>query len=160
MKKIISTLLLSLICLSLVTGCSKESGILGHAKWEMTKQELIAAEGKENIVEGSSDKVLNWLNTEELTVFGDRKVSVGYVFTDDKLSSITVQIFLNEGETLADGMKATRTSMEKTYGESEGEDSSCHWHHEQGTIALSTLEGAETFFVATFSPSVANHSHE
>lgn len=157
MRKLCIWILCLPFCLMLVAGCAPKEGILHYATWDMTKEELIAAEGEENIVEGASDRVLNWMNTDQLTVFGERTVSVGYVFTEDKLSGITVQIFLKDGETLADGMKATRAAMDKVYGESTGEDNDAHWHHEMGTIVLQTVEGTENFFVANFSPET--HSH-
>lgn len=158
MKKLICCVLICLTLLSLA-GCGKKNTVLGNVSWDMTKEEVTAAVGKDKIQEGASDIVLNWMNTKELTVFGDRTVSVGYVFTEDKLTSITVQIFLAEGEDLEAGLKNTRASMEKEYGTSHGDDAAAHWHTEQGSIALSTLDGVDNFFVANFSSAVSQHNH-
>ncbi len=157
MKRRITLLTCLLLCVVLLAACGAPKGILRHARWEMTKEELIAAEGEENIVKGASDRVLNWMRTKELTEFGDHTVSVGYVFTEEKLSGITVQVLLNEGESLADGLKATRAAMDKVYGESTGEDNGAHWHHKMGTIQMNTVTGTEKFFVVNFSPET--HSH-
>lgn len=155
-KRIICILLAVMLCL--VSGCNTGDRVLHKAKWDMTKAELTAAEGEKNIIKGESEQVLNWMQTKELTVFGDRTVSVGYVFSaDDRLTNITVQIFLNEGESLVEGMKATRAAMDKVYGASEGEDATAHWHLKRGTVSLSTIKGADTFFLANFSS--AEHHH-
>ncbi len=160
MKRWISITLICLLALSILAGCSKSPTVLGNARWDMTKDQLIAAEGEDHIVAGASDQVLNWMQTKELTVFGDRTVSVGYVFsTEGKLNAITVQIFLNEGESMAEAVKSTRAEMEKTYGPAEGEDTTCHWHLEEGTIAFTPVRGATGFFVANFSRATAEHHH-
>ncbi len=159
MKKIISALL-CILCLCALAGCNAKSDkVLHNARWDMTKQELIEAEGKENIINGATDTVLNWMHTKDLTVFGDRMVSVGYIFVEDQLKSITVQIFANDGESLADAMSATRAEMEKTYGTAHGDDATAHWHTDNGSIAFSKLEGTEKFFVANFSPALQEHEH-
>ena len=160
MKRLIAGLL-CLICLFAVAGCAAKPTALHNVSWDMTQEEVIAAEGEKNIVAGSTDRVLNWMLTDELAdIFGERTVSVGYVFSEDegKLISITVQIFINDGETIADAMTATRAVMDKVYGESTGDDSGAHWHGETSAIALQAVEGAQTFFVALYSP-ISAHSH-
>lgn len=160
MKKILSVLLIALLCLSMAVGCAAQKGILGKARWDMTKEELIKAEGEEHIVTGASENVLNWEKNNEFKEFGDHTVRIGYVFSsENKLSSITVQVLANEGETVAEAMKSTRAAMEEAYGKSEGSDTNCHWHLEDGTITLTPLKGANTCFIVNFSRATAEHQH-
>ena len=158
MKKL-TCIALCLILLCSMAACnSADKSVLAGTEWDMTRAEVVEKIGDEKVQEGSTENVLNWMLTKDLAdVFGDRTVSVAFVFTEDKMSSITVQIFTNEGESVEDGMKATRAAMEKVYGAASGEEEA-HWHGEKSAIALRSVKGTSTFFVAVFTP-ISAHSH-
>ncbi|MBR5782974.1 MAG: hypothetical protein IKY33_01970 [Clostridia bacterium] len=157
MKRLISVLL-CVVLLFCAAGCSKTDSVLAGTKWDMSKQQVKAIVGEDKVQDGASENVINWMLTKELSdVFGERTVSVAFVFTEDKMSSITVQIFTGDGETIETAMSATKTAMEKVYGPAD-EGDSVHWHGETAAISLRTIDGTKSFFIASFSPMTA-HSH-
>lgn len=173
MKKMISVFCIALLILSLAACSKKEVNgptpaptpeqketFLHHAAWNMTKNQLTEAVGKDKLQQGSTETILNWMLTKELSyIYGERKVSVAYLFNnEDALTSITVQAHCNEGESVAEAMASTRKAMDKYYGKSSGEDKNAHWHTEDAVISLMELTGAKSSFIIQYA-SAEGHSH-
>ena len=160
MKKYASLICL-LLCITLLAGCAASKGNLpGNVEWKMTAAEVKETVGEDKLVESSSAGILNQMLTKDYAaLYGERTVSLAYVFnSEDSLSSIIVQIFANDGESIDDAIKSTRAVMEATYGAAEGEDASAHWHTKQSVLSLQKVEGASGFFIVVYQP-IEAHSH-
>lgn len=160
MKKYASLICL-MLCIALLAGCAGNGGNLpGNVKWEMSAAEVKSTVGEDKLVESTTSGILNQMLTKDYVhLYGERTVSLAYVFnTEDQLSSITVQLFTNDGESIADAIQATRAVMEGVYGAADGEGNAAHWHTEHSVISMQTVEGAESFFIVLYQPITA-HSH-
>ncbi len=159
MKKYVSLICL-ILCIALLAGCAGSSNMPGKVKWEMSADKVTETIGADKLQKSSSGDILNQMLTKDyVDLYGDRTVSLAYVFnSEDKLSSITVQIFANDGEAIEDAMTNTRAVMEKTYGAGDGEGPAVHWHTKDAAIGMQTVEGATSFFVVVYQPITA-HSH-
>ena len=153
-KKLICILLA--FSLLLCASCSSaKSDLPGNVIWDMTQTQVTQAVGEQRITQGSSEGILNWLQTEELKdIYGGHTVSVAYIFVSDALRSITVQILVNEGESIQDAKVATRTVMENTFGNATEADGAVQWQTDTTTVKMLDVEGAEGFFVVTYSPPI------
>lgn len=151
-KKLICILLT--FSLLLCASCSTaKSDLPGNVSWDMSSDEVRQTVGEERITDGSSAEVLNWLQTKELTdIYGDRTVSVAYIFVDNALRSITVQVLVNEGETIQQAKDATCAAMENSLGSATEADKTIQWQSDTATVKLMDVEGAESFFVIAYSP--------
>lgn len=160
MKKYASLICL-MLCITLLAGCAAaNSNLPGKVQWKMTVAEVKETIGEDKLVESSSAGILNQMLTKDyVDLYGDRTVSLAYVFnSEDSLSSITVQIFANDGEKIDDAIKSTRAVMETTYGTAEGEDASAHWHTKESVLSIQKVEGATGFFIVVYQP-IEAHSH-
>ena len=159
MKKYVSLICLAL-CIVLLAGCAGTTAMPGQVKWEMSAEEVKSTVGADKLQESTTGGILNQMLTKDyVDLYGDRTVSLAYVFNkEDKLSSITVQIFTNDGETIEDAMKNVRTVMEGAYGAGDGEGSAVHWHTKDAAIGMQSVEGATSFFVVVYQP-ISAHSH-
>ena len=160
MKKSIALIAL-ILCIALLAGCAgANSKMPGKVEWKMSAEQVKETVGDDKLKESTSAGILNQMLTKDYVhLYGDRTVSLAYVFnTEDQLSSITVQLFANDSESIADAMKSTRAVMESVYGAAEGEDSAAHWHTAQSVISMQTVEGAESFFIVLYQP-IESHSH-
>lgn len=163
MKKKLTCCLIFILCLFLLCSCNnnQKATCLGNAVWGMTPDEVKASEdGK--IVNGPSDNVLNWVQTDELKLFGERTVTVAYLFTDNKLSSITVLCFSKENEPLADAMASTRAAISAEYGEGTANENKTSWKNDISAVSLEPLEGSDSSYVVLMSPvdSSASADHD
>lgn len=160
MMKKNTCLLCFILCVTLLAGCAPKSNMPGKVSWEMTAEQVTQTVGKDKVQQGSSESILNQMLTKDYAdLYGDRTVSLAYVFSkEDKLSSITVQVFANESESIEEAMKNTRTVMEKTYGKGSVADSETHWHTKESAIGMQKIEGTADFFVVIYQPITA-HSH-
>ena len=140
--------------LLLCASCSSaKSNLPGNVSWDMTQAQVTQVVGEQRITQGSSQRILNWLQTEELKdTYCGHTVSVAYIFISDALRSITVQILVNEGESMQDAKAATRTVMENTFGNATETDGAVQWQTDNVTVKMLDVEGAEGFFVVTYSP--------
>ena len=149
MKKIITVICMIL----LLGGCSKSApAVFEDACWGMSMKEVKATRQEGDIVDGPSENVLNYIQASDTKLFPGRTVTVAYVFTDDKLTGITVQLFTGENETAEAAMKDTEEALTAQYGAKTEEDDRLIWQTEQSKIELTPLSGSKTSYIVLFSP--------
>ena len=142
-----------LLCFLLLAGgcASTPKTAFENVNWGMSREEVKSSKPDGKIVDGPSENVLNEIQTDETELFSGQKVSIAYVFTDDRLTGITVQLFKEENQTLKDAMAQTQELLSIKYGHgAQAEENT--WKDELSTIRLEALEGSESSYIVLFMP--------
>lgn len=151
-KRILAVCLLLVV---LLTACRPADLCLGKAEWGMSRDALKAAYG-DRIKSGSDERVLNLIKANDF--YHGRTATVGYVFTDDKLTNITAQIFLDENEKTKDAIAALTEELKQSFGapeDTKGVQNSVTFSKGNTQVQLMELAGCDNFVVAVYTPAGA-----